>query len=111
MDVERAKDSIYGGLIASGWMIGALGFRLFLQLNVIGSHSQGSPGLQDVRWLKPVRPGDTIYMHAEVVEARPSRSDAGRGNVVMAWEIKNQRDEVVMAYQSVQLIMRRPADG
>lgn len=111
MDVEAAKDSMYGGLIAPGWMIGAIGFRLFVQENVIGANSMGSPGLDELRWLKPVRPGDTVYMHGEVLETRPSRTNPQRGNIIFSWEIKNQRGEVVMSYRSVQLIKRRPEEG
>lgn len=111
LDVEAAKQSMYGGLIASGWMMGAIGFRLFVQENVFGTNSLGSPGLDEVRWLKPVRPGDTVTMHAEVLEVRPSRKDPGRGNIGMGWELKNQRGEVVMSYRSVQFVKRRPGDA
>lgn len=109
LDVEQAKQSIYGGLIASGWHIGALAFRLFLNLNLVGESSLGSPGLDELRWIKPVRPGDTIRTKGSVVEVKPSRSKPDRGAVLFDWEVLNQRDEVVMAFKSVQLIAKRAA--
>lgn len=111
LDVERAKASIYGGLIASGWQVGALAFRLFLSLNLVGESSLGSPGLDELRWLVPVRPGDTIRTRGTVVEVEPSRSKPDRGAVHFAWEVFNQRDQMVMTFKSVQLITRRPAAG
>lgn len=109
LDKDAAERSIYGGLIASGWQVGALGFRLFLQLNVFGENSLGSPGLDELRWTRPVRPGDTIRMQARVLEVRASRSKPDRGNVVMEWKVVNQRDEAVMTFRSVQMLKRRPA--
>lgn len=111
MDTEAAKDSLFGGLVASGWHVGALAFRLFLQENIFGTRSQGSPGLDELRWLKPVRPGDTIRMTARVADLIPSRSRPERGNVVMEWTVLNQREEAVMSFRSVQMIERRREDA
>src|SRR5690606_15756090 len=66
IDKIAAKQGFYGGLIASGWQIASLSFRLFWQSGFIYGGSLGSPGVQDLRWLKPVRPGDTIFVEAEV---------------------------------------------
>ena len=74
MDAEAAKGSIYGGLIASGFQTMITAFRLWHGLRVMNPASQGSPGMDEVRWLKPVRPGDTIHVEAEVRDARVSRS-------------------------------------
>jgi hypothetical protein len=67
----------------------------------------GSPGLDELRWLRPVRPGDTLRSEVEVVEARPSRSKPDRGILVMAFRIRNQRDEDVLAMRTMQLTRRR----
>ncbi len=107
IDAEAAKASIYGGLIASGWHTMALGFRLFIDLDILGRNSLGSPGIDELRWLKPVRPGDTIRTRAEVVATRPSRSRPERGNVHFSWTILNQRDEAVTTFKSVQIMRRR----
>lgn len=69
-DRVAAKDSIYGGIIASGWHVGGLAFRMFIQSGVIAG-SMGSPGMDEVRWHAPVRPGDTVHLTAEVTKIRP----------------------------------------
>ncbi len=108
IDAEAAKDSIYGGLIASGWHTMALGFRLFIDQDILGRNGLGSPGIDELRWLKPVRPGDTIRTRAEVTATRPSRSRPERGNVHFSWAILNHRDAVVTTFTSVQIMRRRP---
>ena len=89
----------------------ALGFRLYYQLNLISACSLGSPGFEELRWLKPVRPGDTLYTEAEVLEKRPSRSKPDRGTVKVAFCVKNQSDEVVMTFLALHILLRRPAEG
>jgi acyl dehydratase len=69
----------------------------------------GSPGLHELRWLRPVRPGDTLRSEVEVVEGRPSRSKPDRGILVMAFKIRNQRDEDVLTMRTMQLTRRRSA--
>lgn len=108
MDKEAAAKHMYGGLIASGWMLGALSFRLFVMTNPFGEASLGSPGIDALRWLAPVRPGDTIHVVVTVGDSRPSRSKPDRGIVTMDWAVRNQRDETVMTMQSIQLLLRRP---
>jgi acyl dehydratase len=109
MDVLKAKESIYGGLIASGWQVALLAFRMILQSGLVGSASLGSPGLENLRWLKPVRPGDTLYAHAKVTEARPSNSKPDRGLVRVEWWVENQAGETVTTLVTTQLVRRRPA--
>ena len=108
LDRHAAAGSLYGGLIASGFQILALGFRMLLQAGFIGTGSAGSPGLDEVRWLRPVRPGDTIRAEAEVIETRPSSSKPDRGVVRVAYRIVNQDGEVVTTFRAAQLILRRP---
>jgi acyl dehydratase len=107
LDCRAAADSHFGGLIASGFQTLALGFRSFLQLGLFGACGMGSPGLDELRWLRPVRPGDTLRSEVEVVEARPSRSKPDRGILVMAFKIRNQRDEDVLTMRTLQLTRRR----
>lgn len=108
LDRVAAEGSIYNGLIASGWQVIALAFRMLVQHGLLGRGSLGSPGLDEVRWLKPVRPGDTIYPSAEVVETRRSASKPDRGIVRLRYRIDNQKGETVATLASVQLIQRRP---
>lgn len=109
LDKGAAEESIYGGLIASGWQIGSLAFRLVTMTNILAGTSLGSPGLDEIRWLKPVRPGDTIRVELTVRETRPSRSKPDRGIVVLDYAVKNQKDETVMTLTALQLTRRRPA--
>lgn len=112
LDVEAAKQSIYGGLIASGFQTIALTFRLFAQTRALAVGSLGSPGVDEIRWLRPVRPGDTLRATVQVVEQRPSSSKPDRGLVRMHWITINQRGEPVLTMTSMQLVRRRaPAAG
>ena len=107
MDKQAAEKSIYGGLIASGWQVGSLSFRLLLQAGLLGHASLGSPGVDELRWLLPVRPGDTIYPEAEVMAMRVSGSKPDRGLVTMVYRVKNQRGETVLTMRAIQLVRRR----
>ncbi len=109
IDREAAAESPFGGLIASGFQTLALGFRSFYQTGVIVHCSIGSPGLDELRWLKPVRPGDTLHTEVEVKSTRASRSKPDRGTVHRFWEIKNQTGETVMTLTGISLLRRRPA--
>jgi acyl dehydratase len=108
MDPRAAGQSIYGGLIASGWQVGSIAFRLLVQAGLLGSASLGSPGVDELRWLRPVRPGDTIYPEAEVIATRVSSSKPERGLVTIAYRVNNQRGETVLTMQAVQIVRRRP---
>jgi acyl dehydratase len=109
LDEEGGRRSIYGGLIASGWHTCAIAMRLICDLYITNSHSMGSPGVEDVRWLKPVRPGDTLRLRWTVLETKPSRSRPEMGAVRSRWEILNQADEVVMHTTGWGLFGRRAA--
>ena len=108
LDVEAAKETIFGGLIASGFHTIALTFRLFAQTRALAACSLGSPGVDEVRWLRPVRPGDTLRATVTVLEQRPSTSKPGRGIVRLHWTALNQRGEPVLTMASMQLVRRRP---
>ena len=107
MDRLAAEKSIYGGLIASGWQTAAICFRLLLQAGLLGEESLGSPGIDELRWLLPVRPGDTIYPEAEVLDMRVSASKPDRGLLTVAYRVKNQRGEIVLTMRAIQIVRRR----
>src|SRR5690348_7053429 len=92
-DPIAAKSGFYGGLIASGLQTIAITFKLFFETGVMAACSLGSPGLDEVRWKLPVRPGDTLRVVTEVLERRPSTSKPDRGIVRVRYTTLNQRDE------------------
>ena len=108
LDVEAAKQSIFGGLIASGFHTMALTFRLFAQTRALAAGSLGSPGVDELRWLRPVRPRDTLRAVVRVAEQRPSTSKPDRGIVRLQWTTLNQAGEPVLTMTSMQLVRRRP---
>lgn len=107
MNVEAAKKSIFNGLIASGIHTFAVAFRLILMTGVITDSNLGSPGIDELRWLLPVRPGDTLRAIGEVLEIIPSTSKPDRGIVRFRYSALNQRNEEVMTMIGNQLIARR----
>jgi acyl dehydratase len=104
-----AEKSIYGGLIASGIHTIAVSFSLLLQTGAL-ANNLGSPGFDELRWLRPVRPGDTLRAVGEVIEVRPSASRPDRGTVRFRCTTLNQNDEPVQTVFCNQLLKRRPAD-
>jgi acyl dehydratase len=106
LDVEAAKGSIFGGLIASGFQTLAATFRLVHAIGFLG-HNMGGPGMDELRWLKPVRPGDTLRATAEIVEVTPSRSKPDRGALKYKVAAVNQKGETVMTALITSLILRR----
>jgi acyl dehydratase len=107
IDVEAAAQGNYGGLIASGFQTLALGFRMVLETGIFRDASMGSPGFDELRWLRPVRPGDTLHTELEVKEKTPSRSKPDRGILRVAYRIKNQKDEEVLTFLSMHLLKRK----
>jgi acyl dehydratase len=105
MDQEAAKKSLYGGLIASGIHTVAVTFRLLLMTGVL-TNNIGSPGFDELRWLRPVRPGDTLRAVAEVIDVCPSSSRPERGTVRLRCATLNQRDETVQTVLCTQLLKR-----
>ena len=107
-DEKAAEASIWGGLIASGWLTGSTLMRLLYHGFLKDTVSLGSPGIDELRWLKPVRPGDTLTARLTVTETTASRSKPDRGIVRTRMEVMNQHDEVVMTITGVNFISRRP---
>jgi acyl dehydratase len=106
VDPEAAKDSVFGGLIASGWHTGSIWMRGYVD-TMLGPASQGSPGIEELRWLAPVRPGDTLSSRLTVLEATPSERNPARGTVRIRGEVENQDGVVVMSMVSRSHFARR----
>jgi acyl dehydratase len=106
-DEEAARATMLGGLAASGWHTCALLMRMIADGFVLASNSMGSPGVEEVRWLKPVRPGDRLTARATVLETRPSNSRPGMGFVKFRYEMLDQSDGCVMTLVSTMMIARR----
>jgi len=100
VDPEAAKESVFGGLIASGWHTGAMWMRLYVDSLLDGAASMGSPGIEELRWLAPVRPGDTLRGRLTVLEATPSERRPDRGTVRIRGEMVNQDGVTVLSMVS-----------
>ncbi|BAO30115.1 MaoC family dehydratase [Sulfuritalea hydrogenivorans] len=104
---EAGKNSLFGGLCASGWHTCALAMRMMCDAYLLESASLGSPGLENIRWLKPVRPGDTLHVRSVVLEARPMDSKPHVGLLRTRWEMINQNNEEVMQMEGYGMFRRR----
>jgi acyl dehydratase len=108
IDPEQARDSIYGGLIASGWHTVTAYMRLLVDSLIAGTESLGSPGIDHLRWIKPVRPGDVLSARITFVETKRSRSRPDRGILRSLGEMINQDGEVVMTVEAANFFACRP---
>jgi acyl dehydratase len=106
-DKKAAKRSIYGGLIASGWHTAALAMRIYSENYLSQVANLGSPGGDELRWPKPVFPGDELSVRATILEARRSESRPDRGIVRTFIEVLNQKREVVMRMKMVNFVQSR----
>lgn len=106
-DEEAARSSPFGGLIASGFQTAAVAMRLMCDSYLRETSCVGSPGLEELRWLKPVRPDDALRLRTTVLEQTPSNKLANRGTVKFRWELFNQKNEVVCSMVGRQLYLRR----
>ena len=107
-DPEAAKHTPFGGLIASGWHTAGLVMRLYVEHFLTHVASLASPGLDELRWLKPVRPGDTLSVRVTVLKTVPSKSKPDRGAVTSFVEVINQAGDIVMTFKGVNIIAKRP---
>ena len=108
VDPEAAAAGPFGGLIASGWHTCALMMKLLAEDYLSPGSSLGSPGIDELRWLHPVRPGDELVLRTTVQEARVSRSKPDRGIVRTQVELINQDEAVVLSLLAMNLIRTRP---
>ena len=108
IDPEAAQSGPFGGLIASGWHTAGLMMRMLTDHFLSSVAGLGSPGIDEMRWLAPVRPGDRLDLRVTVQDALPSRSRPDRGLVRCSIEVINQTDKVVMTLVALLLVGRRP---
>ena len=108
VDAAAAETSIYGGVIASGWHTCSMMMRLVVDGLMADSSSMGSPGLDGVRWLQPVRAGDTLTVRYETVKTKPSESKPDRGVVWSKWVATNQHGVDVCTIEGMGMFLRRP---
>jgi acyl dehydratase len=107
LDKVGAEKTIFRGLAASGWHTVALAMRMIVSLRPFGSNPVVGLGVDDLRWLAPVRPDDTLRIEGEVVELTPSRTKP-QGTVRVRWAVFNQNDEEVLRFTPIVVVPRRP---
>ena len=107
VDPAAAKESPFGGLIASGWHTTALFMGMFVRAVLLDAASLGSPGVEEVRWLAPVRPGDTLTGRSTVTDVQPSSTNPARGTVFTTNEVLNQDGTVVLRMNARGFFARR----
>lgn len=106
-DPVAALRSSFGGLVASGWMTGAIVMRLMCDHYIAPASAMGSPGVDQLRWPRPVRPMDRLRVRVTVLETRRSQSKPDRGSLLLRQEALNQRDEVVMSQEGWAMVRCR----
>ena len=109
LDEEAAAKTMLGGLGASGWHTCAFVMRMIADGFLLDAASMGAPGIDEVKWMRPVRPGDSLTVRGRVLSTRPSQSKPDRGFVSLHWEVFNERDEMVMTLTCPQMLLRRNA--
>jgi acyl dehydratase len=107
VDAKFATDGPFGGLIASGWHTGGIFMRLFADHFLSRIASLASPGIDELRWPAPVRPGDSLRLRTTITQTRPSRSKPDRGLVFTRGELLNQDDQTVLSLTAMNLLRRR----
>jgi acyl dehydratase len=110
-DPVGAVDGPFGGLIASGWQTTSLMMRLLVEHFVSPETGLGAAGVDEIRWPKPVRPGDTLHVRATVLETRRSKSKPDRGIVRSVAEVANSRGETVMRLIAINFVLTRDSEG
>lgn len=108
VDPDKAAAGVFGGLIASGWHTAGMMMRLFVDHYLSSVASVASPGVDEVRWNAPVRPGDELKLRVSILETRRSQSKADRGIVISRLEAFNQKREIVCSMRATNLILVRP---
>ena len=107
VDDEAARLSLFGGLCASGWHTCAMAMRMMCDEYLLDSASLGSPGIDNLRWTKPVFPGDTLRVRLEILEARPMASRPSVGLTRSRWAVRNQHEETVLTMEGWGMFARR----
>ena len=109
LDDEAAKKTVFKGLAASGWHTAAIAMRLATECQPFGPHPLLGAGVDELRWLKPVRPGDTLTGWVVCADKVPSRSRPTMGVIHEHWQVTNQNGELVMTTKGINMVRRRPA--
>ncbi len=107
VDPDTARATNFGGVVASGWHTAAMAMRLLVENYLPRGSALGSPGVDQLRWLRPVRPGDNLSVRVTIIEARPSKSKPDRGLLRSFVEVMNQRREVVTSWRGMLVLLRR----
>jgi acyl dehydratase len=111
VDEGAARDSLFGGLCASGWHTCAMAMRMMCDAYLLESASVGSPGIDALRWHRPVFPGDTLRVRMQVLSARAMASRPQVGLVQSRWDVRNQHDQTVLTMEGWGMFQRRPIPG
>lgn len=109
IDKDAAKEHFFGGIIASGWHTGSMCMKMMVDNYLIDSASMGSPGIEQLRWKQPVRPGEVLHVKAEVLDRSLPKSRPELGFVKFSHTVLNQKDEVKMTMISSGMFLRDPA--
>jgi acyl dehydratase len=109
LDEDQAQGSLFAGLAASGWHTAAIAMRLFVESDLRPAGGTIGAGVEDLRWPKPVRPGDVLHVEGEIIETRASRSRPDLGIVKIRATLFNQLNEPVQIWTPVLMVRRRPA--
>ena len=109
-DEVAAEETVFKGLAASGWHTAAIAMRLAVQVRPFGPHPLLGAGVDDLRWMQPVRPGDTLHLEGEVVELVPSRTKP-QGVVRVKWTAYDQHGDAVYTFNPIGIVPRRPGEG
>ena len=109
VDEKKAEQSIFGGIISSGWQTCCEMMRIIFDSYLLETASYGSPGIEKLSWSKPVKPGDTITLYREIKSKRLSKSNNSIGIIIMLFEAKNQKNELVLSMEICQMIAPKPS--
>ena len=108
LDPVAARDSVFGGLVLGGFQTAAIAWALVQETRMFDRSALAGIGIDELRWRKPVRPGDTLRCDFTLLDARPSRTSADRGVARFRYEVRNQDEETVLSLVIIQLLRRRP---
>jgi len=108
LDPVAARNSVFGGVVLGGFQTAALAWALVLRSGMFDRSAMAGIGLDDLRWHKPVRPGESLRCEFTLLDARPSRTHSDRGVARFRYEMKNQHDEIVLSLVMIQMLRRRP---
>ena len=107
LDDAAAQKTLLKGLAASGWHTAAVAMRLGVEVRPFGPHPLIGMGVQDLRWMLPVRPGDTVHLEGEVIDIEPSTTKP-QGIALVKWVLYNQNGEGVYTFTPIAIVPRRP---